>query len=216
MRREGVARPGLRFHALAPQKACPPVGFVRRGPRWGGLEPSERAPPPPKETAFRNLVHTRFSQDQARRALRVELPRSEFLCRKDHLSGVFWTPATTRDFAHSTSPRVWSPTRRRQNATRDARGSTRLSQGFCWYDSSGDGDRDRVGQIYAAQFVARRIQICFDAGERQIQNPSNVVVSLASRRPDQTLLLSFRQFDRLRRQFEIDARGGVDQNSHWL
>jgi hypothetical protein len=43
--------------------------------------------------------------------------------------------------------------------------STRLSQGFCWYDFGGDGDRDRVGQIYAAQFVARRIQIRFDAGE---------------------------------------------------
>jgi hypothetical protein len=73
-----------------------------------------------------------------------------------------------------------------------------------------------VRQIYAAQFVARRIQIRFDAGERQIQNPGDVVVSLASRGPDQTFLLSFRQFDRLRRQFEIDARGRVDQNSHWL
>jgi hypothetical protein len=98
----------------------------------------------------------------------------------------------------------------------DAHRSTRLSQGFCRYDSSRDGDRDRVRQVYAAQFVARRIQIRFDAGERQIQNPGNVVVCLASRGPDQTLLLSFRQFDGIRRQFEIDARGGVDQNSHWL
>jgi hypothetical protein len=95
-------------------------------------------------------------------------------------------------------------------------GSTWLSQGFCRYDSSRDGDSDRVRQVYAAQFVARRIQIRFDAGKRQIQNPGNVVVRLASRRPDQTLLLSFRHFDRRWRQFEIDPSGGVDQNSHWL
>ena len=96
------------------------------------------------------------------------------------------------------------------------RGSNWLSQGFCWYDFSGDSDRDRMRQIYAAQFVARRIQIRLDACERQIQNPGNVVVCLASRRPDQTFLLSFRQFDRIGRQFEIDARGRVDQNSHWM
>jgi hypothetical protein len=46
------------------------------------------------------------------------------------------------------------------------RGSTGLSQGFCRYDASRDGDRDRVRQVYAAQFVARRIQIGLYAGER--------------------------------------------------
>ena len=35
--------------------------------------------------------------------------------------------------------------------------SDRLSQGFRRDDSSRDGDRDRVRQVYAAQFVARRI-----------------------------------------------------------
>ena len=95
----------------------------------------------------------------------------------------------------------------RKNAAPDGCGSAWLSQGLCRYDATRDGDRDRVRQVYTAQFVARRIQIRFDAGERQIQNPGDVVVRLASRRPDQTLLLSFRKFDRLRRQFEIDARG---------
>ena len=74
--------------------------------------------------------------------------------------------------------------------------SNRLSQRFRRYDSSRDGDCDRVRQVYAAQFVPRRIQIGLYAGERQIQNPSDVVICLASRGPDQTLLLSFRQFDR--------------------
>ena len=93
---------------------------------------------------------------------------------------------------------------------------SRLAHDFCGDDSRRDGDGDRVRQVYAAQFVARRIQIPLYAGERQIQKPGNVVICLASRRPDQTFLLSFRQFDRIRRQFGIDARGGVDQNGHWL
>jgi hypothetical protein len=102
------------------------------------------------------------------------------------------------------------------NAARYALESAGLSQGFRRYDASHNGEGDRVRQVYAAQFVARRIQIPLYAGKRQIQNPGNVVVSLASRRPDQTFLLSFREFDRLWCQFEIDARGRVDQDSHWL
>ena len=43
--------------------------------------------------------------------------------------------------------------------------SNRLSQGFCRYDASRDGDRDRVRQVDAAQFMARRIQIGLYAGE---------------------------------------------------
>ena len=99
---------------------------------------------------------------------------------------------------------------------RCARAQAGYLSDFRRYDSSRDGDGDRVRQVYAAQFVARRIQIGLHAGERQIQNPGDVVICLASRRPDQTFLLSFRQFDRIRRQFEIDACGRVDQNSHWL
>jgi hypothetical protein len=71
-------------------------------------------------------------------------------------------------------------------------------------------------QVYAAQFVARRIEIGLHAGKRQIQKPRDVVICLSSRRPDQTFLLSFGQFDGLWRQFEIDARGRVDQDSQWL
>ena len=96
------------------------------------------------------------------------------------------------------------------------RRSARLSQDFRWYDSSRDGDGDCVRQVYAAQFVPGRIQIPLYAGERQIQKPSNVMICLASRRPDQTFLLSFRQFERIRLQFEIEACSTVDQNSHWL
>jgi hypothetical protein len=110
----------------------------------------------------------------------------------------FRSPSRGLEFGYRSHPQPG------KNAAPDARGSTRLSQCFCRYDASRDGDRDSVRQVYAAQFVARRIQIGLYASERQIQNPGNVVVSLASRRPDQTLLLSFRQFDRLGRQFEID------------
>ena len=88
--------------------------------------------------------------------------------------------------------------------------SSRPSQRFRRYDSSRDGDCDRVRQVYAAQFVPRRIQIGLHAGERQIQKRGDVVKCFSSRSPDETFLLSFRQFDRLRRQFEIDARGRVD------
>jgi hypothetical protein len=34
--------------------------------------------------------------------------------------------------------------------------------------------------------------------------------------PRSDILLSFRQFDGLWRQFEIDGHGSVDQDSHWL
>ena len=87
--------------------------------------------------------------------------------------------------------------------------SSRPSQRFRRYHSSRDGDCDRVRQVYAAQFVPRRIQIGLHAGERQIQKPGDVVICLASRRPDQTFLFSFRQLNRLWRQFEIDASGKV-------
>ena len=118
--------------------------------------------------------------------------------------------------AEPSSPSTSKIERTTRNTAGDAHRSRRLSQRFRRYDSSRDGDGDCVRQVYAAQFVARRIQIGLHAGERQIQKPGDVVICLASRRPDQTFLLSFRQFDRLWRQFEIDTCGRVDQNSHWL
>jgi hypothetical protein len=94
--------------------------------------------------------------------------------------------------------------------------SSRPSQRFRRYDSGRDSDGDRVGQVYAAQFVPRGIQIGLHAGERQIQKRGDVVKCFASRSPDETFLLSFRQFDRLRRQLEIDASRRVDQSGYWL
>ena len=57
---------------------------------------------------------------------------------------------------------------RRETPPAMRRVNTRLSQGFCWYDLGGDSDRDRVRQVYANEFVARRIQIGLYASERQI------------------------------------------------
>jgi hypothetical protein len=51
MRREGVARPELRFMHWR-RKRRPRLSVLFDAPRdGGGLEPSDRAPPTPKETA---------------------------------------------------------------------------------------------------------------------------------------------------------------------
>ena len=164
-----------------------------------------------RSTNDRLITHSFPSGNDQEGALWVELPRSKLLFRKGQPSAGFSDAVTSAldgpapkerhvtRCAHTAAslpsrPQVLGSTRihsglkvckDRPNPARCARGSARLSQGFCRYDAGRDGDRDRVRQVYAAQFVACRIQIRFDAGERQIQNPGNVVVSLASRRPDQ-------------------------------
>jgi hypothetical protein len=69
-----------------------------------------------------------------------------------------------------------------------------------------------MGQIHAMQLVAGGVQMRFHAAKGQTEDLGDLLISLAARRPKQTLLFPVRQMDRKGGQFEIDMRGGINEN----
>jgi hypothetical protein len=96
--------------------------------------------------------------------------------------------------------------------------STLPSQRFRRYDSGCDGDGATAcvklcSSSCGAPYPDRPAHYAND----QIQKPGDVVICLASCRPNQTFLLSFRKYDRIGVSLEsVCARGGITAPAHFL
>src|SRR6202020_3504211 len=107
--------------------------------------------------------------------------------------------------------RAPGPSRRRPDRGHRARlrwacAVSRLFQRLGRNNASGESDRGRVGQIHAAQLMARGVQMCFYTAKGQTQDLCDLLVSLTARGPKQALLFPIRQMDLKGGQFEIDMR----------